>query len=631
MTDKQLAQKLLDEVGGESNIKSVAHCVTRLRFKLKDESIANDDVIQKIEEVQGLVKKGGQYQIVLGPSFVNRIYDEVLAITNLDGKVLDINEDENNGSLFDRFIDVISGVFTPVLGLLAASGIVKGLSVLLVTFGLVTTDSTTYSIINGIGDSFFAAMPIFLGYYSMKKFGGTPMLGAAIGATLVYPAITALAGAESSYVLFENTVFASQVKASYLGLPLILPTGGYGSSVLPIIAINFFSAKLEKYMRKITPDFVALFLVPMTVLLVMSSLGLLIIGPVLSVASSLLSAGFLAIRGISPILYGAVLAGTWQLLVMFGLHWAVIPMAFLEFAQLQAGEVSKMHSLIATDVVSFAAIGAVLAIFFKTRDKKLKQVSLPAFITGIFGITEPALYGVTLPRKKIFAITCVASAIGGAVVGLLNIGKFNMAGLGIFTLPGYLNPNAGSFAEQTDFIIMVATMAGTFALSFALTYIFGFNDKKEENSQFIAAPVNGKLVAVEELDDAVFSSKTMGETIAIEPTSNEVVSPVNGEITAIFPTKHAIGITSDQGVEILIHIGIDTVELNGEHFDLHVSVGEKVVAGQALVTVDFAEIAKKDYKTAVILVVTNSATHPCSVEADIEQVTISDNIIKMEA
>ncbi len=604
MDNKQLAQKYIELVGGKENIKSVAHCVTRLRLKLYDESKADDKAVEAIEQTQGLIKKGGQYQIVLGPGFVDKIYDEVVSEVNIPNGSGDDQEDENIG-IFNKFIDLISSIFTPVLGILAASGMIKGFNVLFSVLGLYAMDSNTYKVLESIGDTFFYFLPVFLGFYAMKKFGGTPMLGATLGAVLVYPFFAGLAGAEPISTLFAGTSYQLNVQSSIFGIPLIMPMSGYGSSVIPIIAITYVGSKVEKLIKKYSPDTISLFIVPMTVLLITSVVGLLVVGPILTVLTSIIAITFKSLLAFSPALYGALLAGTWQLLVMFGLHWAIVPLGYMEFGEFAAGNIDKIQIMAAVAVVSFSQVGVLGAIIVKTRQEKLKKLAVPAFITAIFGITEPALYGITLKRKKIFAMTCITSAISGGFLSMLNVGAYNMGGLGIFTIPNYLNPNISSFSGQTDFIIVIIAILLNTVLSFTAAY-FMFNDTTDIDNQHsigLVTPVVGTIVPLEDIDDKVFSSQTMGQTTAIYPHHKEIYAPFDGEIGAVYPTKHAIGIKSTDGVEVLIHMGIDTVELDGFGFEVFVEKGQEVKMDEKIATIDYRAIVEKGYDPTVIVIV----------------------------
>ncbi len=605
MDNKQLAQKYIELVGGKENIKSVAHCVTRLRLKLYDESKADDKAVEAIDETQGLIKKGGQYQIVLGPGFVDKIYDEVISEVNITNQNPNDQEEEEKIGIFNKFIDLISGIFTPILGILAASGMIKGFNVLFSVLGLYTMDSNTYKVLESIGDTFFYFLPVFLGFYAMKKFGGTPMIGATLGAVLVYPFFAGLAGAEPISTFFAGTPYQLNVQSSIFGIPLILPMSGYASSVIPIIAITYVASKVEKFTKKYSPDSIALFMIPLTVVLITAIIGLLVVGPILTVLTSLIAIAFKSLLAFSPALYGALLAGTWQLLVMFGLHWAIVPLGYMEFGEFAAGNIDKIQIMASVAVVSFSQVGVLGAIIVKTRQEKLKKLAVPAFITAIFGITEPALYGVTLKRKKLFAMTCITSAISGGFLSMLNVGSYNMGGLGVFAIPNYLDPNISSLSGQTDFIIVIIAIILNTVLSFVAAY-FMFNDTTDVDNQHpigLVTPVVGTIVPLEDIDDKVFSSQTMGQTTAIYPHHKEIYAPFDGEIGAVYPTKHAIGIRSTDGVEVLIHMGIDTVELEGFGFEVFVEKGQQVKMDEKIATIDYRAIVEKGYDPTVIIIV----------------------------
>lgn len=607
MNEKETAKKILELVGGEDNVLTVEHCITRLRYRLKDESIADDAAIEVLDMPQGIVKKGGQYQIIIGPGIVDTVHAETLKLITKDLNSSDAGA--NGGSVFDRFVDLVSGIFSPILGILAASGMLKGFLALFSAIGLIPADSQMYIVFNAIGDAFFYFMPIFIGYYAMKKFGGTPILGAAIASILVYPAITTMAGGEAIGVLFDGTAFAANVQAHIFGIPLILPASGYASSVLPIIAINFIAAFVEKKSKKFYPDAISLFFIPMTTILVASVIGLLLVGPVISIASSVVTLLFVTVLNAMPVVYGFIIAVTWQLLVMFGLHWALVPMAYLEFAEFQAGNIDQMVILTYTMFVCFAQAGAVAAIYVKTKDAKIKSLAIPAFITALFGITEPAIYGVTLPRKRDFLLSCLAGGIGGFYMALMGVGAYNMGGTGIFAVLSFINPNGSDYHSLINALIalVISLVAG-----FVLVFLFGQKDKEQqiedkvsEVNDSILNPVVGEIVDLETINDEMFKNEMMGKTVAIKATENIVSAPISGRIATLFPTNHALGIIDDTGLEVLIHVGIDTVKLNGQGFEALVSQGDVVKVGDPLLNVDFKAVEAASYDSSVLVVVTN--------------------------
>jgi len=609
-----LTSNILELVGGKDNINSVFHCVTRLRFKLKDEKIAKTEEIKNLEGVVTVMQSGGQYQVVIG-NHVPDVYATFLQVANMSGAAESDSEDTNKAGLGARFIDMISGVFTPILGVLAATGMIKGLAALILALGWVTATSGTYNLLNIAGDGLFNFLPIFLGYTAMKKFGGTPFVGMAIAAALVHPTLSTLTAGDPLYTLFKGSLIQSDIRITFLGIPVIMMS--YASSVIPILLSAFFATKLEKGFKKIVPDVVKTFVVPFLTIIVMVPLTFLVIGPVATWAGTLLGAATLWIYKLSPVVAGLILGGFWQIFVIFGLHWGLVPIAINNLTTLHYDPV-----LATTVMVCFAQVGAVLAVMLKTKNKGLKTLSFPAFISGIFGVTEPAIYGVTLPLKKPFIMSCIGGAVGGGIIGATAGKLWMFGGMGIFVIPTFIKP--GSSLDMTVWGAVIALVAG-FVVAFVLTYLFGFKDpaNKEKASnepksvkvidktrtQEVASPLKGKVIPLNQVEDAAFSSEVMGKGIAIEPSEGKVVSPVNGVVTTLFKTKHAIGITSDKGVEILIHVGMDTVKLDGEHFTAHINQGDTVKAGDLLVEFDIAKIKAAGCEVTTPIIITNSGDY----------------------
>ena len=469
---ENLAKDIVRNVGGKENVSSLTHCITRLRFKLKDESKANDEVLKDMEGVVTVMKSGGQYQVVIG-NHVPEVYADVMPLLGLEeGEASQEDEgDEKSKNLFNRMIDVISGIFQPILGIMAACGMVKGFNALFVALGLYTDTCGGYLILNAIGDGLFTFMPVFLGYTAAKKFNMKPMLGLVIGAIMCYPSIqnSALsAGGEALYTLFQGTMFESQVYTDFFGIPLIAMD--YTGTVVPVIFVVYFASKCEKLFQKFIPDLVKFFFVPMLTLLVAIPAGLLIIGPLATFGSTLIAEGVMAVRNFSPLLAGGIVGLFWQILVIFGLHWGFIPVYINNI--MTNGFDNVMMPFFAC---TFATSAVVLAIFCKTKNRHLKEMALPNFISGIFGVTEPAIYGILLPLKKPFIISCVAGGIGGAFYGAFNFRKFMVGGMGIFELPAMIEPD-GSWG---NFIVALAGIGITMVIAFAATMIL-YKDKKEE-------------------------------------------------------------------------------------------------------------------------------------------------------
>jgi beta-glucoside PTS system EIICBA component len=624
----KLAKDIIQNVGGKENVKSVTHCITRLRFKLKDESKANTEVLKNMDGVVTVIKSGGQYQVVIG-NHVPDVYKDVVAEGGFSSE-RPVDADEETGekqSLFNRFIDIISNIFSPVLGLLAATGIIKGLNAAFVALGWISNvavnaetgavESTygIYALLNAIGDGFFVFLPIFLGYTAMKKFGGTPFLGMAIAAALVHPSLVGIKALEPIMSVFKGTMFESPIQIEFLGIPVILMS--YTSSVIPIILSTFFAAKVEKWAAKVIPAVVKSFFVPLLTLLIIVPLTFLVIGPVATWIANGIGQGVLSVYNTVPIVAGIILGGFWQLFVMFGVHWGLVPIYYNNLA------VMGYDSFIAlTFAASFAQIGAVLGVWLKTKDQKIKSLSLPAFISGIFGVTEPAIYGITLPLKKPFIMSCIGGAVGGAILAVMGSKLYGAGPLGIFKIPLFIDPKEGLTAGFWGSII---AMVAAFLVSCVLTLLFGGLNKKATNevvsegqkitvtkalkSEEIVSPFAGELIALTEVPDQVFASEAMGKGVGIVPSVGRAVSPVNGVVTTLFKTKHAVGITSDNGAEILIHIGMDTVQLDGKYFTAHVNQGDKVSVGDLLVEFDIEKIKAAGYQVISPVIITNSAEY----------------------
>ncbi|MCB2359536.1 beta-glucoside-specific PTS transporter subunit IIABC [Clostridium estertheticum] len=623
MKYEKLANDIIKNVGGKENVNSLTHCITRLRFKLKDKSKANTEILKNMDGIVTVIESGGQYQVVIG-NHVTDVYDEVNSI----GGFGEGSEEESieKVSLFNRFIDTISGVFTPILGVLCATGMIKGFNALFITFKVYSNTSGTYQILNALGDSLFYFFPVFLGYTAAKKFKASPFIGMAIGATLVYPTLTTLSTGTPLYTLFAGSVISSPVYITFLGIPVILMS--YSSSVIPIILATYVGAKIEKCFKKLIPDVVKMFLVPFCTLLIIVPLTLIVIGPIATWAGKLLGAVTLSIYTLSPILAGIIIGGFWQVFVIFGLHWGLIPIAINNLAVLHYDPI-----LATTFGASFAQTGVVLAILIKTKNVKLKSLCIPAFISGIFGVTEPAIYGVTLPRKKPFILSCIAGAVGGGIIGAMGTKLRIMGGLGIFGIPSYIGPKG----MDNGFYGAIIAILVSFALGFILMYFAGFKDEENKDQdkeinilvkqETILSPLKGEVRSLSEVQDEAFSKGALGKGIAIEPTEGKIVSPVDGVLTTFFPTGHALGITSDNGIEILIHIGMDTVKLEGKYFIPKVKQGEHIKKGQLLLEFDIKAIKNEGYSLTTPIVITNSDTYLDVVETDKKTIEYKDELM----
>ena len=611
MKYEALAKDIVKKVGGKENIISLTHCVTRLRFQLKDTGKADTEYLKNKDGIVTVMESGGQYQVVIG-NHVPDVYEAVRKEANL-GDGSSSSEGNKDTSLFNRFIDLISGIFQPILGVLAAAGMIKGFATLFMTLGWVKEESGTYQIMFAIGDALFYFFPIFLGFTAAKKFGGNQFIGMALGAALVYPTLVdaMAAGNESATMLFSGTFFESETAMTFLGIPVISMT--YTTSVIPIVFAAFFASKLEKYLKKIIPDVVKTFLVPFFTLLIIVPLTFIVIGPISTWGANLIGAGVLGVYGFSPLVAGLLLGAFWQVFVIFGLHWGLVAIAINNIS-------TSGYDVIIPIIfaASFAQTGIVLGMFFRTKNQQLKSLSIPAFISGLFGVTEPAIYGITLPRKKPFIYSCIVAGITGGMLGFAGTKMYFMGGLGVFGYTTFIGENG---LDSPFWMSLIATGA-----ALVLGLIIGYlthSDKNEAeiekgteagetstegiaNDVLVEAPVTGNVLDLTTINDPVFSSLAMGKGIAIQPDSDVVVAPFNGVVESLFPTGHAIGLKSDNGAEVLIHIGIDTVKLEGKHFKPLVSQGETVEVGQPLIEFDRKAIADEGFDTVIPVVVTNT-------------------------
>lgn len=650
-----LARTIIKDIGGKSNVISVVHCTTRLRFKLKDESKANDDALKDTDGIVTVVKAGGQYQVVIGNEVAD-VYNAVLKEGGFSGggQVADDNIGNDNMSLMDRAIDLISSIFTPILGPMAAAGMIKGLTAMCVAFGWFSPTSGTYQVLYAIGDGFFYFLPLILAITSAEKFKVNRFTAITIGAAMCYPAIVSMSTSKKVlFDLFGGTFLHSQVHATFLGIPII--SMNYTSTVIPIILAVWFAAIVEKWCKKWIPTVVKTFLVPFTTLLIVVPLTFLVIGPVATWVGNGLAAITSGVYHISPILAGILLGAFWQVFVIFGVHWGFIAVMLSNIAVLGYDPIIAL-----TSGASFAQIGVVLAILLQTKDQKLKGIAIPAFISGIFGVTEPAIYGVTLPRKKPFVLSCIASGVGGAILGFFGTKLYMLGGLGIFGIPSAIGPKTGFDMSVYGLII---AMAVSFILGFILQIVFGkksvdqaYDEKQAQNVQVIAnqandiakaapslansvdlssstklfSPLNGKLLPLSEIKDEVFSSGAMGKGVAIEPSEGILYAPADGRVVMTFPTGHAIGMKTTDGAEILIHIGMDTVNLQGKGFETLVAKGAEVKKGDELVKFDIDAIRDAGYVVTTPIVVTNSKDYENIAVVSQGEVKVGQEILSLK-
>ena len=629
MSNTEIAKKVIDAIGGVENVNSVAHCATRLRVMVKDEAKVDKNAVENIEKVQGVFFNSGQYQIIFGTGTVNKIYDEVVALglptsTKAEMKA----EAAKQGNWFQRAIRTFGDVFVPIIPVIVATGLFMGVRGLLNALGVtLPEDVTTYTQI--LTDTAFIILPGLVVWSTFRVFGGNPAVGIVLGMMLV------------SGSLPNAWAVASGGEVTAMKFFGFIPVVGLQGSVLPAFIIGVVGAKFEKAVRKVVPDVLDLLVTPFVTLFVMSILGLFLIGPVFHVVENYILLGTKAVLSLPFGLGGLLIGGVHQIIVVSGVHHIF---NLLEIQLLAADHANPFNAIITAAMTAQGA--ATVAVGVKTKNPKLKTLAFPAALSAFLGITEPAIFGVNLRFRKPFFLSLIAGAIGGGLASLLGLAG---TGSGITIIPGtvlYVN------GQLPQYFLMVAV---SFALGFALTYMFGFEDEEPETvaesattdrfveeavtgtvpaslqDETIISPIVGQAVALENVNDPVFSSGAMGQGIAVKPSEGVVYAPADAEVTIAFATGHAFGLKTANGAEILIHVGIDTVSMNGDGFEQKVAQGDKVKAGDVLGTFDSAKIAAAGLDDTTMVIVTNTADYASVTPVATSAVAKGDAIIEVKA
>ena len=626
MNNQDIAKKVIEALGGRENVNSVAHCATRLRVMVKDEGKINKEVIENLDKVQGAFFNSGQYQIIFGTGTVNKMYDEVVALGLPTSSKEDMKaEAAKQGNWFQRAIRTFGDVFVPIIPVIVATGLFMGLRGLMNALGMtLPEDVTIYSQI--LTDTAFIILPGLVVWSTFRVFGGNPAVGIVLGMMLVSDSLP-----NAWAVASGGEVTAMQ----FFGF---IPVVGLQGSVLPAFIIGVVGAKFEKAVRKVVPDVLDLLVTPFVTLLVMSILGLFVIGPVFHVVENYILIGTKAILNLPFGLGGFLIGGVHQLIVVSGVHHIF---NLLEVQLLAADHANPFNAIITAAMTAQGA--ATVAVGVKTKNPKLKTLAFPAALSAFLGITEPAIFGVNLRFRKPFFLSLIAGAVGGGLASILGLAG---TGNGITIIPGTMLYIGNGQLPQ--YLLMVAV---SFALGFALTYMFGYEDetdgestvKKPEVSeevvetaskladQTIQTPIVGDVVALSDVNDPVFSSGAMGQGIAVKPSEDVVYAPADAEVTIVFPTGHAYGLRTANGAEILIHVGIDTVSMNGEGFNQKVAQGDKVKAGDVLGTFDSAKIAAAGLDNTTMVIVTNTADFASVNPVASGSVAKGDTIIEVKA
>ena len=619
MKNKQLAEVIIEHVGGKDNITSLVHCATRLRFALKDESKANAEFLKKQAGIITVVQSGGQFQVVIGNSVAD-VFNAIMDITNLNEKTTNDVPSAAPKGIVSKLIDLVSSIFIPALVVLVAGGIFKGIVAILQVMELVQAGSPTLNFLNAIADAPFYYLPIILGFSAVKKFGGNPYVGMALGGALVHPSVVGMLGNK-----FE-------LQTEFFSIPIkLIP---YPSSVFPIILAAWFYSLLERNLNKIMHDSFKKFIAPLFGLIITVPLTFAVIGPVVSFLSDTVASGIIYVYQLNSVIASMILAALWQVMVVFGIHWGLVPFGMNNISVYQE---DFMTPILFPAV--FAQVGAVLAVMLRSKDPQVKTLASSSVLSGIFGVTEPAIYGINLPLKRPFIIGCISAMIGGGIVGYYHSVIYSFSFISIFSFLQLIPPTG----INEKFYAVVFGSLISFAVATLVTYLFGIPKDKNQNNEnetencdsnsnqtdigeqvntiTIASPLTGQIIDLKEVNDATFASGLMGKGTAIIPTIGEAVAPEDGEVVSLFRTKHAIGFQTKSGAEILIHIGVDTVKLDGQHFEAHVESGQKVKKGDRLVSFDIEAIKQAGFEVTTPIIITNSDDY-----IDVQCIFNQDNI-----
>ena len=587
------AKEILTLVGGSNNINSLVHCATRLRFELKDNGKADKTALEELSYVLSVVVSGGQFQVVIGPK-VSSYYEEILKIANLK------KDTEKSGNM--SILKIISGAFSPLIPIMAGAGMVKALLTVLAEFGIMSDASATYAVLSAAGNAVFYFMPIFLGITLSKQFGANAYVGGALGAALLEPSFTALIGQQGT---------------NFLGIPLTAVD--YATTIFPIFIISFIYAYLDKFLKKVIKQELQMFLLSLFCIIVLVPLAALVFGPFGTTIGNVISAIVMKLFDFSGIVAGVILGATYPFLTMLGLHWGFTPITLQNITEF-GGDVVEG----AAACCVYAEIGIAIGAYLKgKKHSKIKEIAGPTLLTGFLaGVTEPILYGIIMRYKRLMVIVAIAGGVGGAINGLFGV-----------TLDAFVFHNVFSIAMLTysPFFPFLLGVAAALATGVTLTYFWGItNDDKadfeavlesetvntvvkevvnnaatEKKHSEIFAPANGTVIALEHIEDEVFASGATGQGLAILPNEGKIYAPFDGEVVAVFPSKHAVGLRSVDGVEMLIHVGLNTVMLNGKYFTLKIEQDTHVKKGDVLLEFDTENIKKEGYSVVTPVLVTN--------------------------
>ncbi len=599
---KDLARLIVEKIGGSENVSTSVHCQTRLRFVLKDEIKADTEGIKNIKGVANVITSGGQYQVVIG-THVAEVYEEVEKIIGKTGIPSEEKADDRN--ILNKLIDFITGAFSPIIPAISGAGMIKAVLAILVVFKLISPKSQTYYVINFISDSVFYYFPVLLGYTAAKKLKCSPYLAAVLGGVLIHPRMIELVTAKQAVLV--------------LGIPMRLVN--YGSTVIPIFLIVLVQKYVEDFIKKITPNAVKIIFVPLVTLLVTGIVALLFVGPLGYYAGDYIAKGFQIVQAYGNWIPSTIIGALLPIMVMFGIHTAVAPVGLLQLTSLGYEGIFGPGAMVSNIGMAVATLVAS----FRTKDNTARQISTSNGITALMGITEPALYGTALPKRYPLIAAIIGGGIGGFYAGITNTVRYATGTSGLPAVTLYIGGNMSSFRNILIAICITAITTGVCAYILSFRYegkrenIVTENEdngySQEDNTgnesigikeSIIYNPIKGNVIPLNTVKDEAFASESLGKGFGIEPLEGKVTAPFEGKVDTLFPTKHAIGLISNDGAEILIHVGFNTVELEGKYFEAHVEAGQKVVKGQTLITFDIDKLNEEGYLTQTPLVVLNT-------------------------
>lgn len=615
MDFEKLAETLVSLVGGAGNISNLTHCATRLRFTLKDESKAQEEQIKKTKGVLGVAKSGGQFQIIIG----QRVPEAYKAIEkHLGGAVGGADEEgpKEKKKISEVIFDFVASIFTPILPAIIGAGLIKSFLSLAVLLGM-DAEGSTYLFINVLGDAPLYFLPLLLAVTCSKKLNTNTFLNVALAGALVHPNYTALL--TDAFNIHFSSVF---------GIPVTLAT--YSSTVIPVILMSISLKYIDGFLDKVIPKIVKFFFKPVLTLLIAGLLTFIVLGPIGFVVGVAISTALNTLSTHVGWLVPVIIGGVFPLMVTTGMHYGIVPFMLQSIAAVGYEQICCPGNLPS----NIAQGAASLAVGFRTKKSELKQLALTSGVTALLGTTEPALFGVTLRYKKVLSCVMIGGAVGGLYAGITGVKCFSFCSPGLLALVAFIGPDG-----FTNIINACISMVIAFIVTFALVWLYGCKDvaKQEAEEEAEAAETaaeipadsetagekeeivsiaDGNVIPLSEVPDPTFAGEILGKGAAVQLESDEIYSPVNGTIASVFPTKHAIGLLSDDGVEVLIHVGIDTVQLEGKHYDVKVETGQKVKKGDLLLVCDRAAIEKEGYKTVTPMIISNTADF-----SDVEMIT----------